>query len=132
MRRLRPCGIGLYGIRFTLNECGSSRATSRARMLDAIVDAGEHHVLDEHLAASELDVAPALGEHVVEWVAIVYRHQLRAQCRASGAWSERARRIGASTSSTNRVRPGIQPTVEIVVRRGVMPRSGRRAAAPRT
>ena len=29
----------------------------------------------------------------------------------------------------NRVSPGIQPTVEIVVRRGVMPRSGRRRAA---
>ena len=39
-----------------------------------------------------------------------------------------ARRIGSSTSSTKRVRPGSQPTVEIVVRRWVIPISGRRRA----
>ena len=44
-----------------------------------------------------------------------------------GAWSESASRIGSSTSSTNRRRPGSQPTVEIVVRRCVTPSSGRRA-----
>ena len=51
---------------------------------------------------------------------------------ASAAWSESARRIGSSTSSTNRPSPGSQPTVEIVVRRCVMPRSGSRRAAAST
>ncbi len=40
--------------------------------------------------------------------------------------------MGSSTSSTKRVSPGSQPTVEIVVRRCVMPRSGSRRAAART
>ena len=40
--------------------------------------------------------------------------------------------MGWSTSSTNRVSPGIQPTVEIVVRRGVIPRSGSRRAEATT
>ena len=50
----------------------------------------------------------------------------------SAAWIESARRIGCSTSSTNLVSPGIHPTVEIVVRRGVIPMSGRRRADART
>ena len=51
---------------------------------------------------------------------------------SSGACSEIARRIGCSTSETNRVRPGSQPTVEIVVRRCVIPTSGSRRAASST
>ena len=43
--------------------------------------------------------------------------------RGSAAWIESASRIGCSTSSTNRVSPGSQPTVEIVVRRCVIPTS---------
>ena len=54
---------------------------------------------------------------------------IRDRSSSSGAWSESARRIGSSTSSTNRRSPGSQPTVEIVVRRCVMPRSGSRRAA---
>ena len=51
---------------------------------------------------------------------------------ALGAWSDSASRIGSSTSSTNRRRPGSQPTVETVVRRCVTPRSGRQRAAATT
>ena len=50
----------------------------------------------------------------------------------SAACSESASRIGSSTSSTNRFRPGIQPTVEIVVRRCVIPIAGSRRAAAST
>ena len=49
------------------------------RLLDAVVDAGEHHVLDEHLAAAQLEVAAALGEDLLERIAVVHRHQLAAQ-----------------------------------------------------
>ena len=51
---------------------------------------------------------------------------------SAGACSESASLIGSSTSSTKRVRPGSQPTVEIVVRRCVTPRSGSRRAAAKT
>ena len=57
---------------------------------------------------------------------------IRDRSSSSAAWSESASRIGSSTSSTNRLRPGSQPTVEIVVRRCVMPRSGSRRAAAST
>ncbi len=56
--------VGLYGIRLTLNDVRVEQRRERARVFDAVVDSGEHHVLDEDLAASELDVAPAFGEHV--------------------------------------------------------------------
>jgi hypothetical protein len=45
-----------------------------------VVDAAEHHVLDEHAPAPELEVALALGEHVSQRVAVVDRHQLAPQC----------------------------------------------------
>ncbi len=47
---------------------------------------------------------------------------------SSGACSENARRIGMSLSASLSM-PGIQPTVEIVVRRWVMPTSGSRRGA---
>ena len=75
----RTIPVGLYGIRFTLKIFGSSSRASSARLLDAVVDAGEHHVLDEHLAAAQLEVAAALGEHLVERIAVVDRHQLAAE-----------------------------------------------------
>ena len=56
----------------------------------------------------------------------------RERSASSGACSESASRIGSSTSSTKRVSPGSQPTVEIVVRRCVIPRSGSRRAASST
>ena len=49
------------------------------RLLDAVVDAGEHHVLDEHLPPAQPAVAAALGDDVLERVAVVDRHQLAAQ-----------------------------------------------------
>ncbi len=48
-----------------------------------------------------------------------------------GAWSESARRIGIS-DSVRRSIPGIQPTVEMAVRRWVMPTSGSAAQASST
>ncbi len=50
---------------------------------------------------------------------------------SSAACSDSASRIGMSHSAS-RWMPGIQPTVEIVVRRWVMPRSGRRSQAAST
>ena len=71
--------VGLYGIRFTLKRCAVEERGERRGLLDRVVDAGEHHVLDEHLAAAQRDVAAALGEHVLERIAIVDRHQLAAE-----------------------------------------------------
>ena len=50
---------------------------------------------------------------------------------SSGACSESASRIGMSDSVSLRI-PGAQPTVEMPVRRWVMPRSGSFRAAPST
>ena len=71
--------VGLYGIMLTLNTCRSSRRASSARVLGRVVDAGEHDVLDEHLPPAQLEVAHALGEHVLERVAVVHGHELAAQ-----------------------------------------------------
>ena len=49
------------------------------RMLGSVVDACEHDVLDEDFAASELDVATALGEDVFEGIAVVHWHEPTAQ-----------------------------------------------------
>jgi hypothetical protein len=46
-----------------------------ARVL-RVVHPGEHDVLDEHLASAQLNVAPALGQHGVEGVTVVHRHEL--------------------------------------------------------
>ena len=49
----------------------------------------------------------------------------------SAACSDSARRIGIGSSASRSI-PGIQPTVEIAVRRWVIPRSGRRSAGAST
>ena len=49
------------------------------RLLDAVVDPGEHHVLNEHLPPVQPAVAAALGDDVLERVTVVHRHQLTAQ-----------------------------------------------------
>ena len=85
----RSAPVGLYGIRFTLKAFGSSSARELGRLLDAVVHAREHHVLDEDLAPAQLDVAAALGEHVLERVAVVHRHQPRAERRVGGVERER-------------------------------------------
>ena len=71
--------VGLYGMRLTLNERGSSSDGELLRLLDAVVDAGEHDVLDEHLPPAQRHVAAALGEHVRERVPVVHGHELRAK-----------------------------------------------------
>ena len=48
-------------------------------MLARVVHPIEHHVLDEHLAAVQLEMAAALGEDVLERIAVVHRHQPAAQ-----------------------------------------------------
>ena len=60
-----------------------------ARALGRVVDAGEHHVLDEHLPAAEREVAVALGQHLREREAVVHGHELRAQPRVGGVDRER-------------------------------------------
>src|SRR3954471_4000230 len=49
------------------------------RLRVAVVDAGEHHVLDEDLAALARVEALARGQHLAQRVALVDRHDLRAQ-----------------------------------------------------
>jgi hypothetical protein len=56
---------------------------------------------------------------------------IRDRSSSSGACSESARRIGMSPS-VRRSMPGIQPTVEIAVRRWVMPMLGSRRQAAST
>jgi hypothetical protein len=73
--------VGLYGIRFTLKIFGSSSSASERALLDAIVHAREHHVLDEDLAPPQLEVAPAFREDVCERITVVDRHQLRSERR---------------------------------------------------
>ena len=124
--------IGLYGMRFTLNDLRVEQRRERARVRRRVVHAGEHDVLDEDLPPAQLEVAAALGDDVGERVAVVHGHQLRA-LRGIGRVEREREPDRESTSSTKRRNPGIQPTVEIVVRRGVIPRSGSRGRirAPR-
>ena len=130
---MNPPSVGLYGIRFTLNV--SLRLQQRrelAGLLDAVVDAGEHHVLHEDLAAPQLDVAAALREHVGERVAVVDRHQRAAERVLGRVQREReADRLLDLVDEAPQARAA-SPTVEIVVRRWVMPRSGSRLAASST
>ena len=81
--------VGLYGIRLTLNVLASRSAASCRAWSRVSFDAGEHHVLDEHLASSELEVAPALREDFPERIAIVDGHELRAQLRIGCVDGER-------------------------------------------
>src|SRR6478672_7265893 len=59
-----------------------------AGVLGAIVDSVEHHVLDEDLAAAASPVALAGGQHLRQRVAVVDRHQLRAQAVVGGVQGE--------------------------------------------
>ena len=59
-----------------------------AGVLGQVVDAVEHHVLDEDLAAAAGAVALAGGEHLGQRVAVVDRHQLRAQAVVGGVQGE--------------------------------------------
>ena len=90
------------------------------RLGERVVDAGEHHVLDEHLAPLALVVRLAGGDHVGQWVALVDRHQLGAQGgigrvqRQGQADRHRVRRPaarcrGSSRSSRSRCADGRSP-----------------------
>ena len=68
---------------------GSSSLGERDGLLVAVVDAGEHHVLDEDEPALGGVEAHAGGEHVGERVAVVDGHELRAQRRVGGVQRER-------------------------------------------
>ena len=59
------------------------------RLLAAIVDAAEHQVLDVDAPASRGAPPPAGFEHVGERIAVVDRHQLRAQRVVGGMQRER-------------------------------------------
>ena len=111
-----------------LEVVAAEQLRERARLLGRVVDAGEHHVLDEDAAPRRLRVAAALGDDVRERVAVVDRHDPRPQLvgrrRAARARAGSARRPRRRSAAG----PGSQPTVEIVVRRCVMPRSGSRRA----
>ena len=65
-------------MRLTLNALGSSAAASAVASGRRVVHAREHDVLDEHLSATQLDVATAFREHVRERIAVVDRHELGA------------------------------------------------------
>ena len=58
-------------MRLTLKTSRAEQLGELERLLVAVVDAGEHHVLDEHAAALALVPAPAGGEHVGQRVALV-------------------------------------------------------------
>ena len=58
---------------------GIEQLRERDRLAVVVVDAREHHVLDEHLAPAALVVRVAGGEHVGDRMAVVDRHDLRAQ-----------------------------------------------------
>ena len=75
-RRLQP---GLYGMRFTLKWSRPRSSRERARLLRRVVDAGEHHVLDEDAAPRRLSRGGALRDDLGEWVAVVHRHDPRPQ-----------------------------------------------------
>ena len=49
------------------------------RLFEPVVDAAEHHVLDEYLTPAQREVAFTLREHVGERIPGVDRHQLAAQ-----------------------------------------------------
>ena len=102
------------------------------RALGRVVDAGEQHVLDEHLAAAEREVAVALCEHVRQRDS--GRSPASAPSAAAGRRHGSRARAGSAARPRRRsaCRPGIQPTVEIVVRRCVIPMSGSRRAAAST
>jgi len=72
-----------------LERIRAEQPSERARLRDRVVDAGEHHVLDEDPTASRRDVASALLEHRLDWVAIVDGHQLRAQPRVGRVEGQR-------------------------------------------
>ena len=77
--------VGLKGIRLTLNISGGVRARrgeqlrQRHRLRVAVVDARQHHVLDEDPPPLARVVGAARLEHLAQRVALVDRHQLRAQ-----------------------------------------------------
>ena len=73
--------VGLYGIRFTLKTLGVQQCRQLLCSRGRVVDAGEHHVLDEDLPAAQREVAVALRENVRQGIAVVHRHQVRAQPR---------------------------------------------------
>ena len=84
----KPDPVGLNGIRLTLKALGSSSVGELVGLLDAVVDAVEHHVLDEDAAVAAGVVRAAGGEHLVERVAVVDGHQLRAQRVVGGVQRE--------------------------------------------
>src|SRR5262249_11311455 len=47
-----------------LEYTGVENRGELGRLLHSVVHPAKHHVLDEHLATAQLEVAPALGEHV--------------------------------------------------------------------
>ncbi len=71
--------VGLYGMRLTLKVFGVEELGERACLLDAVVDAAEHDVLDEDLAAPDLPVATTFRQHVGEPVPVVHGHELAAE-----------------------------------------------------
>jgi len=76
-------------------------------VLGRVVDAREHHVLDEHLAAPQLDVAQAFRDHVFERIAVVDRHQLAAQ--RIGGRVQRQREADRHVDLVDEVRQARQP-----------------------
>ena len=59
------------------------------RLRRRVVDAREHHVLDEDSAIRPLPVAAAEREHVGEGIAVVDRHELASQSRVGSVERER-------------------------------------------
>ena len=79
----------VVGDQVDLVDAGVEQGRELAGVLGPVVDAVEHHVLDEDLAAAARPVAVAGGEHLGQRVAVVDRHQLRAQAVVGRVQGER-------------------------------------------
>ena len=75
---------GVVGDEVDLEHAGVQRLGQLAGLGVGVVDAGEHHVLHEHHPPLALVVSAAGGQHVAQRVAVVDRHQLRAQRLVGG------------------------------------------------
>ena len=69
-------------------DAGAEHRGERRGLLVAVVDAGQHQILDEDLAAAGAVPGAAGLEHLDQRIALVDRHQLRAQGILGGVQGE--------------------------------------------
>ena len=144
-RGLRGCGGTFAGPRCSAcdtaarpRDCRESRSPSPCGrpsssgqlggVLRAVVDAGQQHVFERQLPAGEVEIVVGLGQDVGE------RNFLRRPARSGGGARRSARGAKRPGGSGRRRRPAGasalgRPTVEIVIRRALMPRPSSRLAS---